>query len=292
MWNKYCKDKGHIGGRKEDLKFAKLCYKLGISLIKRSGGNLEKDILLCGLISGHNWEALLVLKEEIKHGGCLVVMAGYCNNSLLKLSLIHLSIVLELNLFGKLLEIFAWLSFPINQTSIDYGRLVESDGNFLPLIVETELQLMARESYTWSMRGPMADSLGYGHIRTMIRSHGVEELPQHAKAILQQDKEKTPNLRIRNKHYNAMQGRRLVDLNSGINPSGVQPVEENNQGLMRFVDVEVIATHTWIDIEHSSYQEEVSIWKVWSSLWEDSPATVTSEKLKFFSDIRVYYPFC
>ncbi|KAH0679457.1 hypothetical protein KY284_020542 [Solanum tuberosum] len=27
-----------------------------------------------------------------------------------------------------------------------------------------------------------------------------------------------------------MQGRRLVDLNSGINPGGVQPVEENNQG--------------------------------------------------------------
>ncbi|KAH0724498.1 hypothetical protein KY285_000324 [Solanum tuberosum] len=69
-----------------------------------------------------------------------------------------------------------------------------------------------------------------------------------------------------------MQGRRLVDLNSGINSGGIQPVEENNQGL----------AHTWIDIEQSSYQEEVSIWKDWSSLWEDSPAIVTSEKLNFF----------
>ncbi|KAH0729155.1 hypothetical protein KY289_000343 [Solanum tuberosum] len=72
-----------------------------------------------------------------------------------------------------------------------------------------------------------------------------------------------------------MQGQRLVDLNSGINPGGIQPVEENNQGLAR----------TWIDIEQSSYQEEVSIWKDWSSLWEDSPAIVTPEKLIFFPDI-------
>ncbi|KAG5602027.1 hypothetical protein H5410_033397 [Solanum commersonii] len=60
----------------------------------------------------------------------------------------------------------------------------------------------------------MADSLGYQtHSDNDKESWGgggterqqyqnMQELPQHAKAILQQDKEKTPNLRIRNKHYN------------------------------------------------------------------------------------------
>ncbi|KAG5611174.1 hypothetical protein H5410_022455 [Solanum commersonii] len=72
------------------------------------------------------------------------------------------------------------------------------------------------ESYTWSMGGPMTDSLGYqthsdndkeswdgGTERQQYQN--MQELPQQAKAILQQDKEKTSNLRIRkvqNKHYN------------------------------------------------------------------------------------------
>ncbi|KAG5602414.1 hypothetical protein H5410_033784 [Solanum commersonii] len=109
------KDKGHNWWTgKEDLMSGKLCYKLGISLIKRSGGNLEKDMLVCGLLTRHNWVFCIFLclyhitkvnwkmsrnymlkmdgklmhwkvismriyaitYEEIEHGECLVMMVN------------------------------------------------------------------------------------------------------------------------------------------------------------------------------------------------------------------------
>jgi len=113
-----------------------------------------------------------------------------------------------------------------------------NQGNFLPLIIETD-SLVAQKVIHGVWEVPWQIAWDIRHIQTMIKSHGVEvvhvlregnsladaltksfahfagierqqyqnmqELPQHAKAILQQDKEKTPNLRIRkvqNKHYN------------------------------------------------------------------------------------------
>ncbi|KAH0666513.1 hypothetical protein KY285_027719 [Solanum tuberosum] len=97
-----------------------------------------------------------------------------------------------------------------------------SQGNFLPLIIETD-SLMAQKVIhgVWEVPGQITWDIR--HIQTMIKSHGVKVVH-----VLREGNNLADAL---TKSFTYFAGRRLVDLNSGINPSGVQPVEENNQGL-------------------------------------------------------------